>query len=167
MPCQYRPPRYGRTMSFATPAVPVIAPPGSGQIVHAFGEEVEFLLTGKETGDRLAQWIETTPPGGGPPPHFHTQEDESFFVIEGAVEFFRDGVWTAAAPGSVVFMPKNEVHAFRNSGTTPLKMLITTTPAGFENFFSLAAEEFAKTTPPDMVRITEIAGRHGIHFVNP
>lgn len=154
-------------MSFASPAIPVIAPPGSGQILHVFGDEIEFVLTGKETGGRLTQWIETTPPGGGPPPHLHTQEDENFYVIEGSVEFFRDGQWTAAAPGTVVFMPKNEVHAFRNSGDTPLKMLISTLPSGFENFFGDCAQAFAGTAPPDMAQITEIAGRHGIHFATP
>ncbi len=154
-------------MSFASPAVPVIAPPGSGRVVRAFGGEVEYLLTGEQTGDRLTQWVETTPPGGGPPPHYHTQEDENFYVIDGSVEFFRDGTWTAASPGTVVFMPKNEVHAFRNSGTTPLKMLITTMPSGFENFFGRCAEEFAKPGGPDHARLVEIAAEHGIHFATP
>lgn len=154
-------------MSFPISATPVIAPPGSGQIVRAFGEELEFLLTGAQTGERFTQWIETTPPGVGPPPHYHTQEDENFYVIEGEVEFFHDGQWTAAAPGTVVFMPKNEVHAFRNSGTTALKMLITTVPSGFETFFTRCAEEFAKSGEPDMQRIMEISAMHGIHFVTP
>lgn len=154
-------------MSFASTAIPVIAPPGSGQVIRAFGEEAEFLLTGAQTGERMTQWIETTPPGGGPPPHFHKNEDENFYVIEGSVEFFRDGQWTAAGPGAVVFMPRDEVHAFRNPGTTPLKMLITTMPSGFETFFGRCAEEFAKPGPPDMQRIVEISAEHGIHYVTP
>jgi quercetin dioxygenase-like cupin family protein len=154
-------------MSFAPVAVPVIAPPGQGRIVRAFGEEVEFVLTGEQTGDRFTQWIETTPPGIGPPPHYHTLEDENFYVLEGSPEFFHDGRWTAVAPGTAVFMPKGEVHAFRNAGTTMLKMLITTVPSGFETFFTRCAEEFAKPGGPDMSRITEIAAKHGIHFVHP
>lgn len=154
-------------MSFAPAAIPVVTPPGQGRVVRAFGEEVEFVLTGEQTGDRFTQWIETTPPGVGPPPHYHTLEDENFYVIEGSVEFFHAGVWTAAAPGTAVFMPKGEVHAFRNSGSTPLKMLITTVPSGFETFFTHCAEEFAKPGEPDMSRLVEIAAKHGIHFVNP
>ena len=135
--------------------------------MSVFNEDVEFVITGEQTGGRFTQWIETTPPGVGPPPHYHTREDENFFVIEGSVEFFHAGVWTAAAPGTVVFMPKGEVHAFRNVGTTPLKMLITTVPSGFEIFFERCAVEFAKPTGPDMSRVTEIAVEHGIHFVHP
>lgn len=167
MPCQRGAARYDRSMSFASPAIPVIAPPGSGQIVRAFGEEVEFVLTGAQTGERMTQWIETTPPGVGPPQHYHKNEDENFHVLEGNVEFFHDGKWAAATPGTTVFIPKGEVHAFRNSGTTPLKMLITTMPSGFETFFTRCAEEFAKPGGPDMPRIMDIAGEHGIHFVNP
>jgi hypothetical protein len=44
-------------------------------------------------------------------------------------------------------------------------MLITAMPSGFENFFAACAEEFAKTNSPEMSRITEIAAKHGIHFV--
>ncbi len=154
-------------MSFATAAVPVITPPGQGRIVRAFGEEVEFVITGEQTGDRFTQWIETTPPGIGPPPHYHTLEDENFYVIEGSPEFLHDGKWTAVVPGTSVFMPKGEVHAFRNAGSTPLKMLITTVPSGFETFFTRCAEEFAKAGEPDMAQITEIALKHGIHFVHP
>ncbi len=167
MPCQHGASRYDLAMSFPTSAIPVIASPGSGQIVRAFGEEVEFLLTGAQTGERMTQWIETTPPGGGTPPHSHKMEDENFYVIEGSAEFFRDGQWTAAGPGAVVFMPKGEVHAFRNSGPTALKMLITTMPSGFETFFTRCAEEFAKPGEPDMPRLMEISAEHGIHFITP
>lgn len=154
-------------MSFNEPAVPVITPPGQGQAMSVFGDEIEFVITGQQSGGRFTQWIETTHPGGGPPPHYHTLEDENFFVIEGSVEFFQDGQWTAAAPGTAVFMPKGVVHAFRNAGQTPLKMLITTVPSGFETFFGRCEAEFAKAGGPDMARLTEIAAEHGIHFVHP
>lgn len=152
-------------MSFFNDAVPVITQPGQGREMAVFGDEVEFVITGEQSGGRLTQWIETTHPGGGPPPHYHTREDENFYVIEGSAEFFQDGEWKAVAPGTAVFMPKGVVHAFRNAGQTPLKMLITTVPSGFENFFGGCAVEFSKEGGPDMGRLVEIAGEHGIFFV--
>ena len=154
-------------MSSANVAIPVITPPGQGRVMSVFGDEVEFVITGEQTGGRFTQWIETTHPGGGPPPHYPTLEDENFYVIEGSVEFFRAGAWTAVPPGTAVFMPKGEVHAFHNAGNTPLKMLITTVPSGFETFFERCEVEFAKPGAPDMAHITEIAAEHGIHFVHP
>ncbi len=46
-------------------------------------------------------------------------------------------------------------------------MLVHTSPAGFETFYSRCAAEFAKPSPPDMARIVQIAGEHGIQFVTP
>ena len=61
----------------------VIVPPGSGKVLHAFGEEVTILLDSEQSGGRLTMWLETTPPGSGPPLHFHINDDESFHVLEG------------------------------------------------------------------------------------
>lgn len=135
------------------------------RVLHAFGEEVHLHLTGAQTGGLFTQWTEITPPGGGPPPHYHTKEDEWFYVVEGKVSFLLDGAWRDAEPGSGVFIPKKSVHAFKNTGNGPSRMVITTSPAGFEDFFGLAAEEFAGPGGPDMGRVVQIAADHGIHFV--
>ena len=133
-------------------------------MLHAFGEEVIMHLDSESTGGKLNLWTELTPPGGGPPPHYHQNEDEWFVVQEGSVEFFSDGKWTAFRPGSVLFMPRNHVHAFRNAGQTTSRMLLTTAPAGFDKYFARCAEEFAKGGEPDMARIVAISAEHGIHF---
>jgi uncharacterized cupin superfamily protein len=40
------------------------------------------------------------PAGGGPPPHIHRNEDETFYVLEGEVEFLDEVVarYAEAAP---------------------------------------------------------------------
>jgi quercetin dioxygenase-like cupin family protein len=144
-----------------------VVPPSLSRVLRAFGEEVHFHLTGEETGGRQALWTEITPPGGGPPPHYHLNEDETFFVLEGRVSFYKDGQWEEVAPGTAAFMPRGVVHTFKNVGATPLRMLISTAPAGFEIFFARCAEEFAKPGVPDMERIIAISAEHGIHFVRP
>jgi hypothetical protein len=62
-------------------------------------------------------------------------------------------------------MPRGVVHTFKNVGDEPSRMLIMTTPSGFENFFARCAEEFARPGGPDMSRILAIGAEHGIHFV--
>ncbi|MBE2180310.1 MAG: cupin domain-containing protein [Chthoniobacterales bacterium] len=140
-------------------------PAGEVRVFRAFGEEIHFHLTGAQTGGLLAQWLEITPPGGGPPPHYHTGEDEWFCVLEGKMSFLLDGVWREAEPGAGVFAPKNSIHAFKNTGDTPSRMLVAASPAGFEDFFERAAAEFARPDGPDMDRVTQIAADQGIHFV--
>lgn len=147
----------------ASPSV-VVVPPSEATVVEAFGDRVTFHLTGRETGGRVTQFLVETAPGGGPPPHWHENEDEWFLVLEGQAEFFKDGVWTPVAAGSAVFAPRGSVHAFRNAGQTPLKQLLSTSPSGFETFFTRIAEEFRREGGPDMARVVEISAEHGIHY---
>lgn len=148
------------------PIKPIVLPPNAGRVLRAFGEHITFHLTGADTAGRLTMFTEVTPPGGGPPPHFHELEDEWFFPLEGRVEFYLDGQWTEAAARSVVFMPRGTVHAFRNPGDQSLTMLIQTAPAGFDEFMTRCAAEFAQPAGPDMARIVAIGADHGIHFVD-
>jgi quercetin dioxygenase-like cupin family protein len=135
------------------------------RVLRAFGEEVTILLGGEQTGGKLTMWTEVTPPGNGPPPHYHLNEDESFHVLEGRVAFLVNGQWHEVGPGGAAHMPRNVVHAFKNVGDRPSRMLVMTTPSGFEKFFACCGEEFAKAGGPDMSRIVQIGVEHGIHFV--
>lgn len=40
-----------------------------------------------------------------------------------------------ATTGAFVLVPRDTVHTFSKAGTTPAKILIIISPAGFENFF--------------------------------
>jgi quercetin dioxygenase-like cupin family protein len=135
------------------------------RVLRAFGEEVTILLGGEQTGGKLTMWTEVTPPGSGPPPHYHLNEDESFHVLEGRFAFLVNGQWHEVGPGGGAHMPRSVVHAFKNVGDRPSRMLVMTTPSGFEKFFARCAEESAKAGGPDMSRIVQIGVEHGIHFV--
>jgi quercetin dioxygenase-like cupin family protein len=143
---------------------PAIIPPENARVFRAFGEEIIFHFTGNETNNQLTMWTEITPPGGGPPPHYHVHEDEHFVVIEGRVSFFCNGQWKEIGPGGAVFMPRKIVHAFKNTGDKASRMIITTTPSGFETFFAHCEEEFAKPGGPNMERIVQLGAEYGIHF---
>lgn len=141
-----------------------IPPVRTDKVYKAFGDEYTFHLGPDETGGRITTFTGVTPPGGGPPPHIHENEEEWFVVLEGEAEFLRGSTWTKAPAGSAMFVPRGEVHTFRNSGDSPLKMLVNTSPCGFEVFIGRCAEEFAKPGAPDMARLMQIAIEHGIRF---
>lgn len=144
-----------------------LTPSAQAPVIRAFGEEIHLHLGAAQTGGQFTMFTEITPPGGGPPPHWHENEDEWFHVLEGTVSFFVDGRWTDAQPGDSVLAPRKQVHTFKNGTSQPTKMLVHTSPSGFETFFAEAAVEFAKPGGPDMARAVWIAEAHGIHFVQP
>ena len=136
-------------------------------MLRAFGEEVIVHLGGEQTGGKFALWTEITPPGSGPPLHYHLNEDETFVVQEGRFSFFREGQWQELGPGGIAYMPRTVVHAFKNVGDKPGRMLLSTQPSGFEIFFSRCAAEFSQPGGPNMERVFAISAEHGIHFVQP
>ncbi len=146
---------------------PVSVSPGQFETLFAFGEQVVLHLTGAQTGGKVTAWTEITPPSGGPPPHYHLKEDEWFLVQEGTMAFLYDNQWHELGPGGVAFMPRETIHTFKNIGEAPSRMLIHTSPSGFETFFARCAQEFGKPGGPDMQRIVEIGVEHGIHFLPP
>src|SRR4051794_2876086 len=58
-------------------------------------------------------------PFDGPSPHTHDDETDSFYVLEGELDFFVEGEWFRAGPGSFVAAPRGVEHAFakRDEGT--------------------------------------------------
>src|SRR5215467_12904736 len=83
-----------------------VVPPSGGRVIRAFGQELTVHLGATETGGKYSVFTVVTPPGGGPPLHYHQNEDEWFFVLEGRVEFFKDNGWAEVPVGSTVFTPK-------------------------------------------------------------
>jgi quercetin dioxygenase-like cupin family protein len=152
-------------MNSQTLLAPTFRLPVQGRVIRAFGDEAIMHLEGADTGGALSLWTNITPPGSGPPPHYHLNEDEWFVVQEGRLNFLIDGQWQEVKAGGVVFAPRGSVHTFKNVGDRPARMIISTSPSGFETFFSRCADEFAKPDGPNMERIVEISAEHGIHYV--
>jgi quercetin dioxygenase-like cupin family protein len=55
------------------------------------GEPVEILISSEDAHGGSTTLTQTSPPVGGPPPHSHTNEDETFYVLEGDYEFLLNG----------------------------------------------------------------------------
>jgi quercetin dioxygenase-like cupin family protein len=52
----------------------------------------------------------------GVDPHTHPDHTDSFYVLEGEVEFFQDGEWHRSGPGTFLSVPPNVEHGFRPCG---------------------------------------------------
>jgi quercetin dioxygenase-like cupin family protein len=72
--------------------------------------------------------------GPASPYHVHRAEDETFYVLEGTLEFISGERRLTDGPGSYVFLPRDIPHGFRVIGTSPARFLVLITPAGFEGF---------------------------------
>ena len=79
-------------------------------------------------------------PGEGPGDHVHFNREEMFFIIEGTIELTVGGQTTTAGPGTIVFIPRNVVHRFKNVGDTTGCMLDMSLPGGHDQYFKAISD---------------------------
>jgi mannose-6-phosphate isomerase-like protein (cupin superfamily) len=110
-----------------------------------FGEvEVLVKASADTTGGAFTIFEERDPVDT--PLHVHTNEDELFYVLEGEHLFRVGDEEHRAGPGDVVFAPRGVPHAQRRVTPRSGRVLIMTSPAGFEGFFRMLAEADAAGT---------------------
>jgi quercetin dioxygenase-like cupin family protein len=57
-------------------------------------------------------------PGGGVSPHFHKGHSDSFYVLEGELEFHVGDEVVRGGPGTFVLAPPGVVHPTESAGST-------------------------------------------------
>lgn len=115
--------------------------PGEGRSLRVLGELVTCKVTSERTGEAYSLFEVVSPPGGVPRPHIQHWEDECLYVIEGVFEFVEEDETFLAGPGSVVYVPKGNLHAHRNAGPAAGRLLVAQTPGGlYERFFDEVGE---------------------------
>ena len=67
----------------------------------------------------------------GVAPHTHPDRTDSFYVLEGEVEFFQAGEWHRAGPGAFTSNPPGVEHGFRPAGTAIRLLNLHTPRVGF------------------------------------
>jgi mannose-6-phosphate isomerase-like protein (cupin superfamily) len=87
-------------------------------------------VSSERTGGAYSLFEVTVAPGGGEGHHIQHREDECFYVLKGRFKFVVENVRIAAGPGSLVYVPKGNLHAFENAGETTGKLLVSQTPGG-------------------------------------
>ncbi|MFJ1935163.1 cupin domain-containing protein [Kitasatospora sp. NPDC088160] len=126
---------------------PVALAPGHGGRRHVPGSPYVVKLAGAQSGGSIAVLESTFEPGQGAPLHLHRGHDETFYVVSGAFRLRCDEHTTEAGPGAFLHVPRTHPHSFTAIGDTPATILVTLTPAGFEEFFIEAAALAADGRP--------------------
>lgn len=88
----------------------------------AVGCSVRWLVSESEGAPNFAMRQFEIAPGGHTPRHSHPYEHE-VFVLEGSGVVLEGSTEHPLGPGSVIFVRPDEIHQFRNTGSTPLKFL--------------------------------------------
>jgi quercetin dioxygenase-like cupin family protein len=110
----------------------VVVPPGEGErltgddrVAYIKASLLALTLSVFELGPRFE----------GPEPHQHDDHVDSFYVLDGDVEFVLGDEPVRAGPGAFFAAPPGIVHTFTNPGPDGARLLNMHTPdAGFADF---------------------------------
>jgi quercetin dioxygenase-like cupin family protein len=145
--------------------------PREGRLLWVLGELVTRKVASEQTGGAYSLFEVVTQPQVGPPPHIQHREDECFYVLEGEYEFLVEGRTLRMPAGSLLYVPKGNLHAHKNVGEGTGRMLVSQTPGGLHERFFEELGEPAKDTlspvseePPNVQRIGTIAAKYGIEI---
>lgn len=107
-----------------------------------------------------------------PPLHVHHREHEAWYVLSGRMTFQVGEETLVASAGCFAFAPMGIPHAF-TVDEEPTRVLVITTPAGFEGFAAeLGVPALSEVPPNDLVLpspdvLGPVASRYGIEVVGP
>jgi quercetin dioxygenase-like cupin family protein len=133
-------------------------------------EKIYFGLTFKATGnetDGKYFFSETTIPAGdnGPPFHFHANEDEGFYIIEGDLTFIVDDKEIKLKSGQFINIQKGVKHTWKNTSAKDTKMNVIFSPAGIEKMF-IELDELISIGQSDFnMSLTKIGRKYGTEFL--
>ncbi len=98
-----------------------------------FGIEARVTTPAEATDGAYVEMDCTVLPGNGTMIHYHPHQEETYDVLEGALEVSLDGRWRHLHAGQSLTVPRGAVHGFRNSGTVPTRFINVHRPAlGFQ-----------------------------------
>ena len=91
----------------------IFTPPGEGEALTGESRELRVKVVRPEL-DLLE--YDVGPGYEGPGPHFHKRHVDSFYVLDGELEFTVAGETVRAGAETFVLVPRGVVHAFTNAG---------------------------------------------------
>ena len=151
-------------------------PAGTGPATWAMGSLFEHLLSTQESGGRLGVSLVTQPPGIATPLHRHTHEDEAFYLLDGTMTYRAGDDLFHLTAGDFLWLPRGLPHAFRITGSTPVRFLGFTDPGalfGLYDEVGIPARERrlpgsdGQTLAVEIPKWNEVGPRYGLEVVGP
>ncbi|GAA4596150.1 hypothetical protein GCM10023194_67550 [Planotetraspora phitsanulokensis] len=113
----------------------IYVPVNGGRTKWFSGDVYSVKLTAAQTKGSLGVVEASVPPGGGPVAHTHADQDETFYLLAGELEFLDGDRTFTAGVGDLVHCPRGVRHRFKNVGLHTARMLFFYTPGGSEGLF--------------------------------
>lgn len=120
-------------------------------------------ITSRQTAGAFCVCEMTTMPGDGVSSHVHDRDEEFYYILEGAYQMQAGDEQFTAEAGSLVVIPPDLPHQFRNVGEVPARALMIFRPGGFDELGDEMRQAAAAGTLDPKQRVA-IFNKWGVHF---
>ena len=138
-----------------------------------FIENLAYVhLDGEDTGGAYHLGEVVGRRGDMPPLHVHDRDDETFYVLEGALTLFFGDQQVTLLAGQTALAPREVPHVYRVESELA-RWLVITSPSGFEHFVrAIAQPAEGDELPPegrpiDPQALAQAAAQVGIELLGP
>ena len=104
----------------------------------------------------------------------HTREAEAWFLLQGAMTYRAGERLIRMTAGDFIYLPREVPHAFRTTGTVPVRFLALALPGGLLDIYDEVGVPAGERRLPDagvsdadVARWLELAPRYGLRVVGP
>ena len=137
----------------------IVAPNQYGPALSVLGAHITVLASNTRTfGYEIT--LQAGDEGVGPPPHKHDW-DESFFVLDGEIEFDLANGPIVCKAGTLVHVPADTVHSFRFRAGGGRMLEITGQGGRATQMFRNVSNEFP-AEPTDIPRLVNVLQQNGV-----
>ena len=137
----------------------IVEPKDYGPALSVLGAQITVLASNARTfGYEIT--LQTGAEGVGPPPHSHDW-DESFFVLEGEIEFALKSGPMVCKAGTLVHVPAQTVHSFRFGRGGGRMLEITGQGGRATQMFKSVSNEFP-AEPTNIPQLVNVLQQNGV-----
>jgi len=138
-----------------------VVPPGGGTSYDWARDHTFVKVAAADTGGAYALMEDNLKREFALGLHLHRAHAETFYILDGNVDFYLDGSWVTASAATTVHIPPGIPHAVVLPSGQTGRMLMIFQPAGFDQYLI----ELAALTPAELAdekRMEGLAVKHDI-----
>ena len=137
----------------------------TGRVVVRGTEKSPFKASGRDNGGRFDLFVLDVAYGFGPPLHSHTEQEDTFYVVEGVLTVQLGDEIIELAAGDFASAAAGMPHSFTNADPDrPARMVNLMTPGiGFDQY----VQQLIGGAPPEPAAMDKLNQEFGVEIVGP
>lgn len=143
-----------------------VVPPGGGTAYDWSADHTYVKVGASHTRGSYTLMEDNLKPGFVLGLHRHDHHAETFYVLEGPIEFHVNGGWVMAETGACIHVPPGAPHASRLPKGSTGRMLMIYQPSGFDGYLA----ELAQMTEADFAdagRMAKLNSKYDLVQLGP